>query len=193
VSSSVRQSAPSAAPAGEHWEAVSTTAISITGDVTFAPGRITFGNGKSLPLAAAGSVPGFGAPTGAVDATLYRVTAPDDPVLLHGNRLCGGRGPHPSPSSPSGNLPASGAAWTRGAWLHSPESRGRRRREVRVSAEHTIPKPADRRWSPPRRGGPGRNRIWRVRLASPAGFASTQNRGFFPKQRAGGGPGEVLT
>ena len=48
-----------AAPAGDLWKAYSMTAISITGDVTFAPDKITFGNGKSLPLAPAGSVPGF--------------------------------------------------------------------------------------------------------------------------------------
>jgi len=40
-------------------------------------------------------VPGFGPPTETVNAALYRVTAPGDPVLLHGNRLCGGRGPQP--------------------------------------------------------------------------------------------------
>ncbi|MFL5266200.1 MAG: hypothetical protein ACJ8AH_06300 [Stellaceae bacterium] len=83
------QSGASAAPPGDHWEAVSTTAIAITGDVTFSPGRITFGNGKSLPLAPAGAMPEFGAPMGTVSATLYRVTSPADPVLLHGNRLCG--------------------------------------------------------------------------------------------------------
>jgi hypothetical protein len=77
-----------AVAAGEHWEAVSTTAISITGDVTFSPGRIAFGNGKSLPLAAAGAAPHFDW-SGKKTATLYRVTAPADPVLVHGNRLCG--------------------------------------------------------------------------------------------------------
>jgi hypothetical protein len=82
-----------AAAAGEHWEAVSTTAMAITGDVTFSPERITFGNGNSLPLATSGTMPEFGAATGAVNATLYKVTAPDDPALLHGNRLCGGRAP----------------------------------------------------------------------------------------------------
>ena len=85
-----------AAPAGEPWKAYSMTAISITGDITFSPDRITFGNGKSLPLAAAGSVPGFKGDDGKqVNATLFRVTAPDDPVLLSGQRLCGGHGPQP--------------------------------------------------------------------------------------------------
>ena len=60
----------------------------------FSPDRITFGNGKSLPLATAGAAPRFDW-SGKKTATLYTVTAPDDPVLLHGNRLCGGRGPQP--------------------------------------------------------------------------------------------------
>ena len=86
-----------AAPAGEPWKAYSMTAISITGDVTFAPDRITFGNGKSLPLAPAGSVPGLKGDDGKqVNATLFRVTAPDDPVLLSGQRLCGGQTPRPA-------------------------------------------------------------------------------------------------
>jgi hypothetical protein len=78
-----------AAAAGEHWEAVSTTAMAITGDVTFSPDRITFGNGKFLPLAAAGTAPGFDW-SGKKTATLYRVTAPGNPILLQGARLCGG-------------------------------------------------------------------------------------------------------
>ena len=86
-----------AAPASEPWKAYSMTAISITGDVTFAPDKITFGNGKSLPLAPAGSVPGFKGDDGKqVNATLFRVTAPDDPVLLSGQRLCGGQTPRPA-------------------------------------------------------------------------------------------------
>ena len=86
-----------AASAGEQWTAYSKTALSITGDVTLASDRITFGNGKSLPLAPAGDVAGFKGDDGKpVNATLYRVTAPDDPLLLNGNRLCGGRGPQPA-------------------------------------------------------------------------------------------------
>jgi hypothetical protein len=84
-----------AASVGEKWEAVSTTAMAITGDLIFSPDRITFGNGKSLPLAPFGTVPTFSAPMESVNATLYRVTTPGDPVLLHGNRLCGGRAPQP--------------------------------------------------------------------------------------------------
>jgi hypothetical protein len=83
-----------AAAAGEHWEAVSTTAMAITGDVTLSPDRITFANGKFLALAPAGTAPGFDW-SGKKTATLYRVTAPADPVLLQGARLCGGHGPQP--------------------------------------------------------------------------------------------------
>jgi hypothetical protein len=88
------QSCAWAAQAGEKWEAVSTTALAITGNVTFSPDRITFGNGKSLPLALAGTAPNFDW-SGTKTATLYRVTAPDDPVLLQGTRLCGGHAPQP--------------------------------------------------------------------------------------------------
>ena len=35
--------------------------------------------------------------SGKKTATLYRVTAPADPVLVHGNRLCGAKGPQPVP------------------------------------------------------------------------------------------------
>lgn len=80
----------------EQWKAVSTTASSITGDITIAVDRITFGNGTSLPLAAAGRAPDFDSADGRpVNAMLFRVTAPDDPVLLSGNRLCGGQTPRP--------------------------------------------------------------------------------------------------
>jgi hypothetical protein len=85
----LNQSPAWAGSPGEKWEAVSNTAMAITGDLTFSPGRITFGNGKSLPLAPAGTAPRFDW-SGKKTATLYRVTAPTDPVLLHGNHLCGG-------------------------------------------------------------------------------------------------------
>ena len=84
------------ASVNEQWKAASTTAISITGDITISANRITFGNGTSLPLAIAGRVPDFKIDAGKpVSATLFRVTAPDDPVLLSGHRLCGGEPPHP--------------------------------------------------------------------------------------------------
>jgi hypothetical protein len=84
------------ASVNEQWKAASTTAISLTGDITISANRITFGNGTSLPLAIAGSVPDFKIDVGKpVSATLFRVTAPADPVLLAGHRLCGGEPPHP--------------------------------------------------------------------------------------------------
>jgi hypothetical protein len=76
--------------AAEQWEATSTTAISITGNVTFAPNRITFQNGASLPLAPVGHTDSFEAQGARVPADLYKVTAPADPLLLNGNRLCDG-------------------------------------------------------------------------------------------------------
>jgi hypothetical protein len=51
---------------------------------------------KSLPLAPAGTASNF-AWSGKKTATLYRVTAPADPVLVHGNRLGRAKGPQPVP------------------------------------------------------------------------------------------------
>jgi hypothetical protein len=80
----------SAAWAAEHWQATSTTAMSITGNVTLAPDKITFATGKFLPLAAPVPLPGFSVEGHKVAATLYKVTAPADLQLLRGNRLCDG-------------------------------------------------------------------------------------------------------
>ena len=44
------------APEPEVWEPASTTAMAITGRITLAPDRITFGNRASLPLEPAGEV-----------------------------------------------------------------------------------------------------------------------------------------
>src|SRR5215467_2972048 len=51
---------------------------------------------KSLPLAPAGTASNF-TWSGKKTATLYRVTVPADPVLVHGNRLVGAKGPRPVP------------------------------------------------------------------------------------------------
>src|ERR1035438_4897412 len=82
-----------AAEGVEKWQATSTTAISVTGDVTFAPGKIQFQNGQSLPLAIVGHVPDFKGMGEKVDATVYRVTTPADPGLKNGNHLCGSGSP----------------------------------------------------------------------------------------------------
>jgi hypothetical protein len=84
-----------AAPAGEPWSAYSKTAIAVTGNITFSPDRITFGNGGALPLAPAGAAPDFVTVWGKRNASLFRVTAPDDPILLNGKRLCGRSAPQP--------------------------------------------------------------------------------------------------
>ena len=64
----------------------------VTGRVTFAPIKITFQNGKSLPLAPGGQMLFRAeAKSKKVMADLYRVTPPDDPVLADGNRLCKGK------------------------------------------------------------------------------------------------------
>jgi hypothetical protein len=74
---------------GEHWIATSTSAISITGDVTVRPDRIVFANGGSLPVRRVRTV-AFTDDLGLIErATVYRVPNPADPVLLHRNRICG--------------------------------------------------------------------------------------------------------
>ena len=79
-----------AAAAAEQWEATSTVAMAITGNVTFSPDRITFQNGASWPLTLVGHAAAFEtALNQRVPADLYKVTAPANPLLLHGNRLCG--------------------------------------------------------------------------------------------------------
>ena len=98
-----------AASVSEQWKAVSTAGISITGDITISADRIIFGNGTSLPLAAAGRVRDFTVDTEKpVVVALFRVTAPDNPVLPSGKRLCEG------PAAPAGDLHCrleAGAPW----------------------------------------------------------------------------------
>jgi hypothetical protein len=63
--------------------------------VTVRPDRIVFSNGASLPIRRVRSTAftdELGVP---VRATVYRVTNPADPVLLRGNRICGGNTPAP--------------------------------------------------------------------------------------------------
>jgi hypothetical protein len=81
-----------AAGAVEHWEATSNTAMSITGNVTFAPDKIVFQNGRSLQLSLVGHETAFKADGETADAAIYRVTSPADPTLRNGNHLCGGPG-----------------------------------------------------------------------------------------------------
>src|SRR6516225_7822865 len=74
------------------WVAVSTTAMSITGDTVFAPPHMTFANGKSVKVFfdGCGWVPAkTSAPHGnASTYTLWRVSSAHMPQLLNGNTLC---------------------------------------------------------------------------------------------------------
>lgn len=72
------------ATGGQHLVAVSTTAMSITGDVTVTPATMTFSNGTSVSLRLA--------KTGAA-YRLFAVSAKSNPVLLRGNTLCGAATP----------------------------------------------------------------------------------------------------
>ncbi len=78
------------AAAAEHWVAASTTAMAITGDVSFSPEQIRFANGTVFYLQPAGRQKAFLDGTDKVDAAIYQVVPPADPKLKAGNRLCGG-------------------------------------------------------------------------------------------------------
>lgn len=66
-----------AAPAPRSWSAMSTTAISITGDIRISENEIRFENGATLQLAPTDR-PG-----------VFRIAKPVNPVLKNGNVLCG--------------------------------------------------------------------------------------------------------
>jgi|SRR5665213_3229240 len=68
----------------QHWTAYSLTAMSITGDVTFQPTRMTFAGGKSVALSYVKKLGQY---------ALYRVSAKANPHLLRGNTICGSKLP----------------------------------------------------------------------------------------------------
>lgn len=72
----------------DDYVAVSTTAMSITGDISFDDSAITFANGATLGfsnlVADHFEVDGQDLP-----ASVYRIAEPADPELENGNRLCG--------------------------------------------------------------------------------------------------------
>jgi hypothetical protein len=73
----------------ETWIPANRPAQAITGRVTFTPTELTFQNGKSLPLARSGQMLFRPEPKAKkVMADLYKVTAPESPVLENGNSLC---------------------------------------------------------------------------------------------------------
>lgn len=80
-----------AAPAyaeGDVYKAFSTTAESITGDISMDDFSITFANGESLSFS---SLLGdhFIVDGNRVNASVYSVANPSDPELENGNKLCG--------------------------------------------------------------------------------------------------------
>src|SRR6185503_16361179 len=64
----------------QHWVAYSTTAMSITGDVTFQPTQMTFTGGKSVALSYVKKMGQY---------SLYRVSGKSNLHLLRGNTICG--------------------------------------------------------------------------------------------------------
>lgn len=72
----------------DSYRAVSRTAESITGDISMDDYEIVFANGERLALS---DLVSYEITVGGEtrDASVYRVEAPADPVLLNGNRLCG--------------------------------------------------------------------------------------------------------
>jgi hypothetical protein len=75
----------------EKYGAVSNTAMSITGDIDFVPGTITFQNGAKIYLVEVtmgqdGNWQLGGAP---LPGDIFTLDPPADPKLLNGNRLCG--------------------------------------------------------------------------------------------------------
>ena len=70
------------------YAAISNTAMAITGDIEFDDFGITFENGKQIVFAELiGDSFVVGGET--VNASVYSVAEPSDPVLNNGNRLCG--------------------------------------------------------------------------------------------------------
>jgi hypothetical protein len=75
----------------EHWMVLSKTAMSITGDISLSPTRLTVDH-HDFPLRVAADLPRYGSFSGKVPARVLKVTRKMDPALLNGNRL-GCRGP----------------------------------------------------------------------------------------------------
>lgn len=76
------------AMAMERYTAVSRTAMGVTGDIRLDDSEIVFQNGRKLAFADL-VADSFVVEGKKVGASVYRLKAPEDPVLLNGNRLCG--------------------------------------------------------------------------------------------------------
>jgi hypothetical protein len=70
------------------YAAISNTAMAITGDIEFDDFGITFENGKQIVFAELIG-DSFVVSDETVNASVYSVAEPSDPVLNNGNRLCG--------------------------------------------------------------------------------------------------------
>jgi hypothetical protein len=70
------------------WKPASTSSVSITGPIVLAPRRLTV-TGAEFPLGLVAQVPAFHSDQGDRPARIFAVTAPTNPPLLNGNRLCG--------------------------------------------------------------------------------------------------------
>ncbi len=78
-----------ASEAMQHWQVFSLSAEGITGDVDLSPTSIVFENGNAFELSYVGRALGvvYGQPKD-MPAKIYRIVNPQNPILLHGNRLC---------------------------------------------------------------------------------------------------------
>jgi hypothetical protein len=72
----------------DDYKAVSNTAMSVTGDISFDDLSITFETGDELSFSSL-VADHFVVDGERVPASVYRVADPSDPELLNGNRLCG--------------------------------------------------------------------------------------------------------
>jgi hypothetical protein len=68
--------------AAQTWLALSTTAMSITGDIVLTSSQITFQNGETLAIRPIEKDDDLG-------LVLYQVTSKTNPILLNGNTFCG--------------------------------------------------------------------------------------------------------
>ena len=71
----------------EHWTAMSTTAMSITGDIDLSPTLLRAGH-VTYPLRVTADVPGFRADVGTFPARILEVTRPIKATLRNGNSFC---------------------------------------------------------------------------------------------------------
>ena len=72
----------------DDYIAVSKTAMSITGDISFDDSDITFANGETLAFSDL-VADHFEVDGRRVPASVYRIAEPADPELENGNQLCG--------------------------------------------------------------------------------------------------------